>query len=95
MRFQTTRTWTSFLLSLLLLPRVLAAGAVLGILPVLSSSHSSPGWADGPDGPSQLSALGTAASLEPLEALTVGQAGGLQVALTWCFPCQRPCLGHR
>ena len=53
MRFQMMRTWTSFLLSLLLLPRVLAAGAALGILPVPSSSHSPPGWADGPNGPSQ------------------------------------------
>lgn len=69
MRFQMMRTWTSFLLSLLLLPHVLAAGAVLGILPVPSSSHNPPGWADGP---SQLSALGTATSLETLEALTSG-----------------------
>lgn len=66
------RTWTSFLLSLLLLPHVLAAGAVLGILPVPSSRHNPPGWADGPDGPPQLSAPGTATSLEPLEALTSG-----------------------
>lgn len=72
MRSRMMRTWTSFLLSRSHLPRVLAAGAVLGILPVPSSSHHPPGWADGPDGPSQLSALGTATSLEPLEALTSG-----------------------
>lgn len=67
------RTWTSFPPSLLPLPHALAAGAVLGILPAPSSSHNPPGWAlfiVSPDGSSQLSALGTLASLESLETLT-------------------------
>lgn len=72
------RTWTSFPLSLWPPPHALAAGAVLGILPVPSSSHNSPRWTLLTTRPTELcwpfiaqSAVRTAVSSQSVEALTL------------------------
>lgn len=95
MRFQMMRTWTSFPLSLLPLPHALAAGAVLGNLPVPSSSHIPPGCS--------LLVMRSTEPQWPFMAQCTGHGcqprvtGGtdLQTALTWCFSCQKPPSGSQ